>query len=200
MENEAKTNAAREKYSDVEDGFWPGLWASIEGRAYNAAGSVTGTLGQMQNLIIRPTGQYSTMDPNNLGNLPNVMGQALTGAVAENIRGEKPTAGSEALAAIYKAGMTSADSLIRAYMGGGVKGISRALIASSAFGNAMAEYSAQGASPMEAVLMSTVDAGLEVLTEEIPLDRIIKQAEIAPDSLTQWLKESAKSAVIEMGE
>lgn len=200
VENEAKTNAAREKYSDVEDGFWPGLWASIEGRAYNAAGSVTGTLGQMQNLIIRPTGQYSTLDPNNLGNLPNVMGQALTGAVAENIRGEKPTAGSEALAAIYKAGMTSADSLIRAYMGGGVKGISRALIASSAFGNAMAEYSAQGASPMEAVLMSTVDAGLEVLTEEIPLDRIIKQAEIAPASLGQWLKESAKSAVIEMGE
>lgn len=200
VENEAKTNAAREKYSDVEDGFWPGLWASIEGRAYNAAGSVTGTLGQLQNLIIRPTGQYSTLDPNNLGNLPNVVGQALTGAVAENIRGEKPTAGSEALAAIYKAGMSSADSLIRAYMGGGVKGISRALIASSAFGNAMAEYSAQGASPMEAVLMSTVDAGLEVLTEEIPLDRIIKQAEIAPASLGQWLKESAKSAVIEMGE
>lgn len=200
VENEAKTNAARQKYSDVEDGFWPGLWASIEGRAYNAAGSVTGTLGQMQNLIIRPTGQYSTLDPNNLGNLPNVVGQALTGAVAENIRGEKPTAGSEAMAAIYKAGMSSADSLIRAYMGGGVKGISRALIASSAFGNAMAEYSAQGASPMEAVLMSTVDAGLEVLTEEIPLDRIIKQAEIAPASLGQWLKESAKSAVIEMGE
>ena len=49
-------------------------------------------LGQMQNLIIRPTGQYSTLDPNNLGNLPNVMGQALTGAVAENIRGENPTA------------------------------------------------------------------------------------------------------------
>ncbi len=200
VENEAKTNAAREKYSNVEDGFWPGLWASIEGRAYNAAGSVTGTLGQMQNLIIKPTGQYSTLDPNNLGNLPNVVGQTLTGAVAENIRGQKPTAGSEALAAIYKAGMSSADSLIRAYMGGGVKGISRALIASSAFGNAMAEYSAQGASPMEAVLMSTVDAGLEVLTEEIPLDRIIKQAEIAPASLGQWLKESAKSAVIEMGE
>lgn len=199
-ENELKTTAARQKYSDVEDGFWPGLWASIEGRAYNAAGSVTGTLGQLQNLIIRPTGQYSTLDPNNLGNLPNVVGQTLTGAVAENIRGQEPTAGSEALAAIYKAGMSSADSLIRAYMGGGVKGISRALIASSAFGNAMAEYSAQGASPMEAVLMSTVDAGLEVLTEEIPLDRIIKQAEIAPASLGKWLKESAKSAVIEMGE
>ena len=198
VRNEEQTEKMRQDAQQMADNH--PVIASALARGANVAGSLTSPFGQMQNLIIRPTGQYPTLDPNNLGNLPNVTAGEITQTVAQNIRGENPTAWSEAGAALYQAGMSAADSLVRAYLGGGSKIISNALIASGSFGSAMAEYSAQGASPEKALLMSLVDASLEVLTEQIPLDTILKQAEIAPGSVKEFLEGIAKSAGEEITE
>lgn len=151
-----------------------GTLGSIASVGTNLAGAITGPLGYVVEAGQR-TGRYSTLDPNNLGNLPSVYGETVRSEVAQNIRGdEESTNWLRKLAALgYQGGMSALDSGARLLASGGSSGISSALAASGAFGNGLRQYSQQGASPTQAAAMALVNAGFEYATEKIPTEKML---------------------------
>ena len=190
-------------------GFWAGVGHSAASVGANLLGSLTSPLAYLVEYSQR-TGRYSTMDPNNVGMIPNVYADSARGAVAENITGDEYDENGQlakdggkargAMATVYQAGMSALDNLARIAASGGVGAVSLGLAASGTFGRSMSEYSAQGASPMEATFMSAVDAGLEVATEKFSLDNLLKQATSSPANFPDFMKSLAKSGAIEVSE
>lgn len=151
-----------------------GTLGSVASIPANLAGALTGPLGYVVEAGQR-TGRYSTLDPNNLGNLPSVYGETVRSEVAQNIRGdEDSTNWLRKLAALgYQGGMSALDSGARLLASGGSSGISSALAASGAFGNGLRQYSQQGADPAQAAAMALVNAGFEYATEKIPTEKML---------------------------
>lgn len=178
----------------VNGGFWNGVGMSALSVGANAAGSYTGTLGYLGELSGR-TGRYRTLDPNNIGMLPSVYGGQVRATVAGNI--EEGTFG-KAGAAVYEATMSAADNLVRAYVGGGGAG-SQLLASSGAFSQAVSQYSSQGASPGEAILMGIAQGGLEAITEKYSLDNLVKTID-DPKSAGRIMLSVLRSAGIEVTE
>jgi hypothetical protein len=156
------------------DGFLSGTASSAVSVPANLVGSISGTLGYLDEAV-HSTGRYSTLDPNNRGNLLSVFGQTVRSEVAENIQGdEESTNWLRKLAALgYQGGMSALDSAARIAVSGGSSGISSALAASGAFSNGLRQYSQQGASPEQAAAMALTSAGLEYVTEKLPTDKVL---------------------------
>ena len=176
----------------------------------NLVGSFSGALGYLSELVRDGKGQYHTLDPNNLGNLPNTYSGAVRGQVAENISGDKyDVLGNkikdggglrQAAAYAYEGLMSSADSLARAAVGGGSKAISLGLAATGSFSQTVSDASQRGASPAQAMMLGVVNGGLEVATEYLPLDEILKVAKGGPVPAKQLFKNLMKQAAIEVSE
>ena len=139
-----------------------------------ALNGVVGTVGQLQGWA-RNTGRYSTLDPNATGTIGDVFTGAVRGQVAQNIEGENPTLLSKGLSIGYQGLMSAADSIARAYLGGGAFG-GATLAATGSFSQTMADAARQGATPAQAALLATATSGIEALTEAMPLDDLIRTA------------------------
>lgn len=140
--------------------------------ATNAFGGVGATASRIRELFTR-TGQFHTLDPYTAGDMAQVYGGGLRGAVSENIAGGGDSKVRAGLSKIYEAGMSAADSVARAAMFGSG---SLALVAASSFSSTLSEASQKGATPEQAYLMATASAGLEVLTEKVSLDSLLDVA------------------------
>ena len=151
-----------------------GATGSIASIPANIVGSITSPLMYVAELGNR-TGRYSTLDPNNAGNVPSVYAETVRSEVAENIRGdEENTNWLRKLAALgYQGGMSAADSAARIALTGGNASVSSALAGSGAFGSGLRKYSQQGASPEQAAAMALTDAGLEYITEKLPTEKVL---------------------------
>lgn len=123
------------------------------------------------------TGRYSTLDPNLPGTMLSQWSGAVRETTSENI---KEAAGDGALGTAldwgYQGGMSILDNAARLLAAGGSGGASLGLMAVGSFGQTMQSASAAGATPGQAVLQSVASAGLEVLTEKIPLDNLLDMA------------------------
>lgn len=183
MVEEAAKNTANERP------WLGGTAGSIASIGTNLVGSLAAPLSYAVELGQR-TGQFSTLDPNNLGNLPSVYGETVRSEVAQNIRGdEESTNWLRKLAALgYQGGMSALDSGARLLASGGSSGISSALAASGAFGNGLRQYSQQGAAPAQAAAMALTNAGLEYITEKLPTEKV----------LSMFKKGNTKNAVREV--
>jgi hypothetical protein len=137
--------------------------------ATNAFGGLGATASRIRELLTR-TGQFHTLDPYTAGDMAQVYGGGLRGAVAENIAGDKNNKVRAGLSKVYEAGMSAADSVARAAAFGSG---SLALVAASSFSSTLSEASQKGATPEQAYLMATANAGLEVLTEKVSLDSLL---------------------------
>lgn len=140
-----------------------------------AVSGLVGTVGQLQGMA-RNTGRYQTLDPNATGTIGDTFTGAVRGQVGQNISdllggGIAGQIGS----GVYQGVMSAADSIARAYMGGGAFG-GAALAATGSFSQTMADASRQGATPAQAALLATTTAGIEALSEKIPLDNLIRTA------------------------
>lgn len=140
--------------------------------ATNAFGGLGATASRIRELFTR-TGQFHTLDPYTAGDMAQVYGGGLRGAVAENIAGEGDSKVRAGLSKVYEAGMSAADSVARAAAFGAG---SLALVAASSFSSTLSEASQKGATPEQAYLMATANAGLEVLTEKVSLDSLLNVA------------------------
>lgn len=140
--------------------------------ATNAFGGLGATASRIRELFTR-TGQFHTLDPYTAGDMAQVYGGGLRGAVAENIAGDKNNKVRAGLSKVYEAGMSAADSVARAAAFGSG---SLALVAASSFSSTLSEASQKGATPEQAYLMATANAGLEVLTEKVSLDSLLNVA------------------------
>lgn len=148
--------------------------SSVASIGANIAGSIGGTLASIKDLG-RHDDRYTTLSPDNEGNIFSAYGGAVRGQVAQNIEGEDPTLLRKGLSIGYQGVMSAADSIARAYLGGGAFG-GAALAATGSFSQTMADASRQGATPAQAALLATVNSGIEALSEKIPLDDLIDVA------------------------
>ena len=170
-----------------------------------AVGGLTGLMGYMQELGQR-TGQFPTLDPNNAGNLLNVYAGNVRGQTAQNIAGDQYDengqliqdggVGRQLLSYGYQGLMSVADTYGRMLLGGGAAG-GATLAATSTFSQTMSEASARGATPGQAVVLATTKAGIEALSEKIPLDELVKTAGAGRKTAMQIAKTALAQAGIE---
>ena len=149
------------------------------------------------------TGRYSTLDPNNEGYIPSVYAGTVRGEVAGNIAGDEYTEsgaqikevgkGRELLSYGYQGIMSLADSISRSLIYGPAGGA--ALAATSAFTQSVADSSRKGATPQQAAMMGVADAGIEYITEKIPIDEVFK---IAKGGNANVLRQAFKQAGVEI--
>ena len=152
-----------------------GTLANILSIPVQAYSGIIGTGGQLAEMMIG-TGGYKTQDPNAYGTIGQTLTGAIRGQTSENITEDLGDGFlGKAASTGYQAVMSAADSVARAYMGGGAFG-GATLAATGSFSQTMADASRQGATPAQAALLATATAGIEAATEKIPLDDLIKVA------------------------
>lgn len=182
----------------ANSGFWGAAANSVATVAANAIGTISSPLGYLQEMATR-TGQYRTLDPNNMGNLPNVYSGAVRGTVAENISEGNGVLG-KAGAVLYQGTMGALDNLARIAMGGGTKFGTLGLAAMGSFGSTLSEASAQGATPGQAVGKAVLSAGIEIATEKIGLDELFAAGKGGYQGAKAAFKQALKQAGIEATE
>ncbi len=183
-----ETAEAGQKHGDEH-----AVLSSLGSVATNTVGGVTGVLSYIRELGQR-SGRYSTLDPNSIGNLGNVYSGAVRGQVAQNIAGEDGGILRQGAAYLYQGGMTMVDSFARAAAGGGPGGAA-ALAACNAFSQTVSDASRQGATPEQAYTLGVAVAGVEYLSEKIPMDRVFK---LAKGGNTKVLAQAFTQAGIEI--
>lgn len=82
--------------------------------------------------------------------------------------------GKKIASTLYQAGTSAADNILRAAAGGGLSEMSLGLAGLGSFGSAVSEASAKGATPAQALANGVVQGGLEILTEKIPTENLLK--------------------------
>ena len=161
----------------------------------NALGGLMGTMDYAKNLG-RYDNRYKTLDPNAMGNLGSAYAGAVRGQVQQKIEGEDPGFWRKVGSIAYQGVMSTADSIARAYLGGGALG-GATLAATNSFSQTMADASKAGATPAQAALLATTTAGIEALSEKIPLDNLIKTAGAGKQNALQIVKTALMQAGIE---
>lgn len=159
----------------------------------NLVGTATGIAGYATELM-GSTGRYPTLDPNNPGNIPNKYSAALRGQIVQDVRGEGDSALRNAAAYAYQAATETVDNLLRIAVAGPA---ALGLAAVGSFGQTLAEASEKGATPEQAVLQATANAALEVMTEKIPLDNLLKTMKGGKQTAGQIVKGALAQAGIE---
>lgn len=186
-----------QKQTEQAVGNIPGAIAhNILATGARQIGGVSSTLGRISELLNRDK-RYSTLETYRPTDALSIYGNTVQNATARNIEGDGGNAGRKALSMGYQGIVSAADSLLRIAMTGGKEGLSLGLMATGAFGNAMSEATAQGATPEQALILSTVKAGLEVATEKIPLDNLLNVAKSAPTKIGPALLNALKQAGVE---
>jgi len=138
--------------------------------------------------------RYPTLAPYTSGDLMSLHGNTVTAQTAQNIAGEDGGILRQGAAYLYQGGMTMVDSFARAAAGGGAGGAA-ALAACNAFSQTVSDASRQGATPEQAYTLGAAVAGVEYLSEKIPMDRVFKLAKAGD---TKVLAQAFKQAGIEI--
>lgn len=186
-------NVAQAAQEGAGGGFGAALAHNAGSVAGNLLGAYTSPMGYLEEMVNR-TGRYSTLDPNNAGMLPGTYAGAVRQGTAEKI--EESGAGKVG-STLYQAGMSAVDNLARMVAGGGSGSL--ALAATGSFGQAVSQYSAQGATPLEATAMGIISGGLEVLTEKVSLDNLLADID-SPKGAMDILKSVLRSGGVEVTE
>lgn len=139
----------------------------------NILGAITAPVEYVKEFANR-TGQYSTLDPNNLGTALSQYSGTVRQGVTQKIEGEDGNWLRKIAAIGYEGVMSFLDSSARLAAGGFDPGISAVIAASGSFGSALQQYSAQGASPEQAAAAALTTAGIEYITEKIPMEEVLK--------------------------
>ena len=186
-------DTTQQAQNNAGKGFWSDVGQSIGSVGLNLMGSVNGVAGYA-NELAQSTGRFSTLDPYNMGNIASTYAGAVRGQIAENLEEKYGAVGST----LYQAGMSALDNLARIATVGDVGSL--ALAATGSFSQAVSEYSKKGATPVEALTMGVISGGLEVLTEKVSLDRLLKDFGSGKKSVTRILKDMLIQGGIEVSE
>ena len=197
--NQQVSEAASAAAENGAQGVWGGIGHSGLSVLASTAASITAPLGAIDSMLY-DTGHYSTLDPNNMGTVPNTYSGKVLETVSQNILGENPNFGNKALATVYQAGMSALNNLARIAAAGGNEAVALALAGLGSFGQSVAEASANGANPQQAAMLGLISGASEVVTEKIGLDKLFRTAEYAPESLGQVIKEALKQSGSEIME
>lgn len=170
-------------------------------RVGNLAGAVTGTFQVINDLArhyLRGS-PYSTTDPNSLGYLPSRMAGAADQAVSEAIEGEEGGIVRKGAAFVYRGAANAADNLARMAVATAIGGPAAGATVNSVFSftqgfqGSYREAVERGGSPVQALLMGSIDGGMEVFTESRTFERWmnLKDPELISQGVYEWLKTAA---------
>ncbi len=175
--NEKRMQETRENaQAEVNDGVGSAVWENAKTVPANLISGAMSTMGYIHELENRDE-RYTGLDPNNMGNQMNVYSGAVRGQTQQNIVGDGSSLVRRGLGTLYQAGMSAADTGVRAAVGGGLglgAGFGATVAGLNTFGQTMSGASARGATPEQALLLAVTTAGIEAATEKVPLDNLIK--------------------------
>lgn len=167
----------------------------------SAVGGVSGTLNALGETINRTLhgSEYNTLDPNLPGYAPSDFAAGVRGQTAQDIEKaiDNEMLGKTA-SAVYSGAASAVDNLIRIGVGAatGSAYASLGLAAASSFQDGVQSASQRGGDPAQALTYGVANAGLEVITEKIPLDELFKAG--TPKNWAQLFTNAAKQAGIEV--
>lgn len=177
--------------------------ANVTSVGANLADTLLNPLGRIANMAGGKDARYSTLDPN-AGGQAAAYASGVRQQSAENIAGSEEGVQlsdglnkREALALAYQGGMGFLDTAARSAVGMSPT-VGAGLAAMGSFNQTLADASAKGATPAEAVAMATASAGIEALTEKIPLDELFKVANSGSKSFGKVLLNVMKQMGIEV--
>lgn len=170
-------------------------------RAGNLAGAVTGTF-QTINDTARHYLQgspYHGTDPNAAGYLPSRMAGAADQAVSDAIEGENGGILRKGAAFVYRGAANAADNLARMAVSSAIggpalgEGVNSAFSFTQGFQSTYREAQEKGGSPLQGLLVGSVDGGMEVFTESKTFERWmnLKDPELIGEGVYEWLKSAA---------
>lgn len=187
---------------DMNDTGVGAVAQNIVGLPLRALGGL-GALGGRAFELIDRTGRYPTLAPYTGGDIMSVYGNAVTADTAERIAGDGDSKVRKGLSAGYQMVTSAADSAVRLALAaatGGTSG-SLALAGINSFTDTLREASRRGAPPAQAYFMATANAGLEVLTEKVSLDKALAKAkQLGGSDLRKWVLNTLGQAGVEASE
>lgn len=196
---EQQAEQAVQSAHDMNDTGVGAVAQNIVGLPLRALGGLSALGGRAFELIDR-TGRYPTLAPYTGGDIMSVYGNAVTADTAERIAGDGDSKVRKGLSAGYQMVTSAADSAARLALAaatGGTSG-SLALAGINSFTDTLREASQKGAPPAQAYLMATANAGLEVLTEKVPLDKALDKAkQLGGSDLRKWVLNTLGQAGVE---
>nr|DAJ21259.1 MAG TPA: hypothetical protein [Myoviridae sp. cttWQ44] len=183
---------------DANDTFAGAVGQNIAGLPARALGGVEALAGRMYELGER-TGRYPTLAPYTPQDALSVYGSAVTADTAERIAGDGDSKLRKGLSVGYQAVTSAADSGARLLLGGSAGAL--ALAGINSFTSTLNEASQKGATPGQAYLMATANAGLEVLTEKVSLDKVLDKAkQLGGSDLRKWVLNTIGQGAVEISE
>lgn len=199
---EQQAEQAVQSAHDMNDTGVGAVAQNIVGLPLRALGGL-GALGGRAFELIDRTGRYPTLAPYTGGDIMSVYGNAITADTAERIAGDGDSKVRKGLSAGYQMVTSAADSAVRLALAaatGGTSG-SLALAGINSFTDTLREASQKGAPPAQAYLMATANAGLEVLTEKVSLDKALDKAkQLGGSDLRKWVLNTLGQAGVEASE
>lgn len=182
--HEQNAKAAEEQgKAGVNDGWISATAHNLLGIPARAFGNITGFVGRL-NAETNRTGQFHGLPTYTAGDELSAYGDAVTGQTAQNIEGdvydeegnliEDGGALRKVASWAYQGAMSIADSTARLAMSGGNSAIASAIAGMGTFNQSVQKYSAMGASPEQAYTAATMSAGIEYVTEKLPMDEGLK--------------------------
>lgn len=196
---EQQAEQAVQSAHDMNDTGVGAVAQNIVGLPLRALGGL-GALGGRAFELIDRTGRYPTLAPYTGGDIMSVYGNAVTADTAERIAGDGDSKVRKGLSAGYQMVTSAADSAVRLALAaatGGTSG-SLALAGINSFTDTLREASQKGAPPAQAYLMATANAGLEVLTEKVSLDKALDKAkQLGGSDLRKWVLNTLGQAGVE---
>ena len=196
---EQQAEQAVQSAHDMNDTGVGAVAQNIVGLPLRALGGL-GALGGRAFELIDRTGRYPTLAPYTGGDIMSVYGNAITADTAERIAGDGDSKVRKGLSAGYQMVTSAADSAARLALAaatGGTSG-SLALAGINSFTDTLREASQKGAPPAQAYLMAAANAGLEVLTEKVPLDKALDKAkQLGGSDLRKWVLNTLGQAGVE---
>ena len=200
-----KEEQAKQVEADTRSAVQENPWKQqIPGAVSRLLGGPQATADRFAEMFSRDR-RYSALAPYVAGDLISLQGNTVTGETARILSGDQYDETGKKIrdggilrqgaAYLYQGGMSMIDSFMRTAAGGGAAG-GAALAACNAFSQTVAQSSQQGASPDEAYKLGVAVAGIEYLSEKIPMDKVF---EIAKGGKSGILLKVLKQGGIEIG-
>lgn len=177
----------------VDQGTMSAIGQNILGLGTRLFGGLQATADRFGEALDRDE-RYPTLAPYTSGDLISLHGNTVTAQTAQNIAGDDGGILRQGAAYLYQGGMTMVDSFLRAAAGGGATG-GAAIAACNAFSQTVSQASQQGATPEQAYTLGAAVAGVEYLSEKIPMDEVFK---LAKGGKVNVLKQAFKQTGIEI--
>lgn len=179
-------------YKEVGSGAGNTVWANAKSIGANVANSFFGVIGTNQVNDSR----YSTANPNSPFFAYGNYASAVRGKTKEQIETEVPGFGGKILSTLYSGGMSSIDNGLRILIGGETGSL--ALAGLSSFSDGFQEATERGGNELEAILFGGASAALEIVTEKISLDRLLKETN--PKAIREIVTSALKQGAVEVSE